>query len=101
MKKKIGIRYCGGCRSQYDRVAAAEKIKNALKACGVEVGPVEDAADEPAGLVICGCPAQCAGREDDLPQGWHILGPGNLFDRKEESLETMAKILCREAGKRK
>lgn len=94
MTKTIGIRYCGGCRSQYDRVACAEEIKSALEARHVLMEPVDNFSDTPAGLLVCGCPVQCAGREEDLPPGWHILGPGNLLDRKIESPEAIIRILC-------
>lgn len=55
-----GLRYCGGCNPRYDRVAAVERMRARLPA--VELRPA--GPGERAVLVVCGCPARCAGVQD-------------------------------------
>ncbi len=58
---RIGVKYCGGCNPRYDRVAYVQTLASRWP----------DAVFEPAQpgqvyhrvLVVCGCPAQCAGVE--------------------------------------
>ena len=57
LKPQIGIKYCGGCNPEYDRVALIRQIQERLK----------DKADfvswEGGGidlvLVVCGCSTSC------------------------------------------
>lgn len=53
----IGLRYCGGCNPRYDRVAAVERLRARLPSA--ELRPA--APGQRAVLVVCGCPARCAG----------------------------------------
>lgn len=60
MKKySVGIKYCGGCHSFYDRRKALSEIRASLEdICSFETaaeGRLYDAV-----LVINGCPSQCA-----------------------------------------
>jgi hypothetical protein len=54
---KVGLKYCGGCRAQYDRVGVVDAIRNRL---GKEIEFVA-ADDEEAAmiLVIAGCSTAC------------------------------------------
>lgn len=62
----IGVRYCGGCNPRYDRVAAVGRLARLLP--GWELVPVQPGTAYPAVLVVCGCPARCAGTADlDAP----------------------------------
>lgn len=59
-RRVVGLRYCGGCNPRYDRVAAVERLRARLPA--VELRPA--APGQEAALVVCGCPARCAGVSD-------------------------------------
>lgn len=59
MKTKLGLKYCGGCRSTYDRKAAAEAIKAALEDI-YEIEIVQDNSVYDIILIVSGCTAQCA-----------------------------------------
>lgn len=62
----IGVRYCGGCNPRYDRVAAVRQLARLLP--GYELGPAQPGETYPAAVVVCGCPARCAGTADlDAP----------------------------------
>lgn len=64
-KIKIGIKYCGGCRSLYDRVALVEELRDRLYEKVEFVSPDSDEVDEI--LVVCGCPAACVKVESSSP----------------------------------
>lgn len=58
----IGIKYCGGCNSKYDRVQAVKQLQTkfpqhhyAYVSGGVLTQDVW--------IVVCGCPAGCASTE--------------------------------------
>jgi hypothetical protein len=59
----FGIKYCGGCNPQYDRVEIAEKIKsyigNEHNVEIVEEGKVYDVL-----IILCGCHCACANHKD-------------------------------------
>lgn len=58
-KASIGIKYCGGCRTSYDRRKALKIICELLAdECSFE--PVHEEKQYDAVLVMNGCPAQCA-----------------------------------------
>lgn len=57
MRRKVGIKFCGGCNPNYDRVAALERIRSRL------VAVVEfvrfDRKDTVISLAIKGCDTEC------------------------------------------
>ena len=57
-KMIVGIKYCGGCNPEYDRVALVEQIRCVLK------GKVEFVSDQSEGveliLAVQGCATACA-----------------------------------------
>ncbi|MBN1656492.1 MAG: hypothetical protein JXA30_22165 [Deltaproteobacteria bacterium] len=55
--RKIGLKYCGGCKPEYDRVKAVALIKERLKG-RVELVSYEDVSTEGT-LVVTGCPTAC------------------------------------------
>ncbi|MBR9980212.1 MAG: nuclear transport factor 2 family protein, partial [Desulfatitalea sp.] len=55
---RIGLKYCGGCKPGYDRVAAAERIAAQLRPKAVLLPPDSPALD--LILVMQGCPTACA-----------------------------------------
>lgn len=57
-KKQVGVRYCGGCNSRYDRVAVVERLKGFFPEA--EFVPAQDGTAYQAALVVCGCPSRCA-----------------------------------------
>jgi len=54
---KIGVKYCGGCRAQYNRVKAVERIKRCLGDLIAVVTPDEEDID--LVLVVVGCETAC------------------------------------------
>ena len=93
MMKKLGIRYCGGCRAGYDRADFVREIARHLEQQGVAVA-LDYSPDAAVGLVVCGCSAQCAGREEALPPRWHLVGPDGLFDAVHTAPEAVAEKLA-------
>jgi hypothetical protein len=55
---KIGVKYCGGCNPSFDRIAAAEKIKERFK----EEAEFVSYSDPDAEfiIVLMGCGSACA-----------------------------------------
>lgn len=64
-KIKIAVKYCGGCRAGYDRVALVEVLHDRLND-KVEFVPAES-EDAQEILVVCGCPTACAKVGSRLP----------------------------------
>lgn len=56
-KIRIGLKYCGGCKPEYDRVQAVRSIGEQLKQ-SVEIVSYED-PDAQGTLVIAGCATAC------------------------------------------
>lgn len=58
----IGIKYCGGCNSTYDRKKFAEKIVLKFKEINFET--VYDNNEYDVMLIICGCSRACANHKN-------------------------------------
>lgn len=58
LRIKIGLKYCGGCNPEYDRVALAKYIEERLQGTIEFVGP----EGEDIGIVLAveGCSTACA-----------------------------------------
>jgi len=56
-KCRVGLKYCGGCNPQYDRVQAVEFLRERLKDT-VDLASYEDPGIEGI-LVVTGCPTAC------------------------------------------
>ena len=71
---RIGLKYCGGCKPAYDRVALVDEIKERL-GDRVEFVPA-DSDDVLLILAVQGCPTACADLSAirDRPI-WSITGP--------------------------
>lgn len=54
---KLGIKYCGGCNSHYDRVAFVRELLNRLPPLAVTYHPETESCD--VCLLISGCPCAC------------------------------------------
>jgi len=59
---RIGVKYCGGCNSKYDRAGALEKMKRELEDYQFSYVKEEEIYDYL--LVICGCHVVCAYHEN-------------------------------------
>jgi hypothetical protein len=59
---KFGIKYCGGCNPQYDRVLIASRFKERI---GYEhsVEPVKEGDIYDIAIILCGCTCACANTE--------------------------------------
>jgi len=57
-KRKIGLKYCGGCRAQYNRVGVVKHMKKALEDRVDFISP--DSKEAEYTLVISGCKTACA-----------------------------------------
>lgn len=94
-KKRLAVRYCGGCREAYDRPALVRSILDGLRDTDMDVTPEYD-APEPVGILVCGCHAQCLLREEETPAFWHYIAPDGYFDNIPLPLESIIAILHNE-----
>lgn len=58
----IGVRYCGGCNSRYDRVALVQRLKSFFP--DESFVPAQEGVPYSAVLVVCGCSTRCANVSD-------------------------------------
>lgn len=56
---RVGLKYCGGCNPDYDRVSVAETIRARLDS-RVEFVPAGSSEDIDIVLVLAGCESACA-----------------------------------------
>lgn len=61
-KVQIGVRYCGGCNSRFDRVALVKRISSFFPE--TDFVTALSGVTYPAVLVVCGCPTRCANTSD-------------------------------------
>ncbi len=85
---RVGVKYCGGCNPEYDRVAFVEQIKERLEGKVSFVPPESEGAD--IILAVNGCRTACA----DLSrfrgvETWTVTG-------NEEGEEFVREIVERE-----
>lgn len=66
---KIGIKYCGGCNTNYDRTALVEQLKS--KYSYYEFEPAEVGIEYDVLLIVSGCKRLCANY--DLLTGKRII----------------------------
>jgi predicted Fe-Mo cluster-binding NifX family protein len=57
-KLKIGVKYCGGCNPEYDRVALVEHIKSRLRGKAIFVSLDSEGIE--LVLAVQGCRSACA-----------------------------------------
>lgn len=83
--KTYRLKYCGGCKPDYDRVAAAEEI---IRLCNGRIRLVTQPEDDLAGMVVLtGCKTACVEPEaqEDLPV-YRLTG--------EQGIEALCRLLC-------
>jgi hypothetical protein len=76
---KIGLKYCGGCNPEYDRVAVKNQIEKSLQDKVLFVSPESD--DKEMILAILGCKIACA--DLSLFQGLKIWKITSVEDAKK------------------
>ncbi len=90
-KKKIGVKYCGGCNPGYERVELMERVQ--VRFSNRFVFLRHDEPDMDALILVGGCHRVCAGEHLDAAAIPHCLVTGeddfdslinwlNLLDRK-------------------
>jgi hypothetical protein len=57
-KKRIGIKYCGGCNPHYDRVDMVQKVRSLLRNRFLFLRHDQDNLDRL--ILVSGCPRACA-----------------------------------------
>ena len=96
-KKRIGVRYCGGCNPRYDRVAVVNKLASLLPQA--ELVPAQPGEGYAGAVLVCGCPSRCA-KADGLavPPGRQVWLSGweDLLPAKKQLEALLAQE--REAG---
>ncbi|HOJ13676.1 MAG TPA: hypothetical protein PLS81_04065 [Deltaproteobacteria bacterium] len=75
---KVGIKYCGGCRAGYDRVALVNRLKNDVAGAVDFVGPDDPEAEMV--LFVSGCKSACTSIDQ-------IRGRAVRFVTSEEDAE--------------
>jgi len=87
-KRRIGLKFCGGCNPRHDRVDTATQIKERLKD-KVEFVSHEE-ADIEGILIVAGCPTICVDRAPfgDRPV-WTVASPEDA----ERFIDEMGKTL--------
>lgn len=84
-KKRIGIKYCGGCNPQIDRSKMAKDIKEGLEKQGIEFFPH---TDSPLAfdvlLLINGCRSACS--EEDYLKTDHNV---QMISVKDEMVDDL------------
>ncbi len=58
MRKRVGLRYCGGCNPCYDRTAAVRRLADTAPHCLLE--PFSEGGCYDLILMVCGCLTACA-----------------------------------------
>ncbi len=82
---EIGIKYCGGCNSQYDRVQAVKLLQQACPEHRYSY--VSDGSREKdIWIVVCGCPAGCASTEGLISRR-HLFLITNEEDLKAAAIQ--------------
>jgi hypothetical protein len=86
-KRRIGLKYCGGCNPRHDRVRTAMTIKERLKDKVEFVSHEEE--DIEGILIVTGCPTACVDRMPFAGQRvWTVTGPEDAERFIEEMSET-------------
>jgi hypothetical protein len=61
MKKRVGIRYCGGCNPSYERVEMIQKVESLLE--NRFIFAVDNVQDSDIMMLVSGCPRACADKD--------------------------------------
>lgn len=93
--KQIGVKFCGGCNPQINRLAVIEDLRSILPEGCQLVTNLQRGSWETA-LLICGCPTACADRPEirKLAHRW-ILVSGPMVDSIGVSEKELASIVAK------
>jgi hypothetical protein len=80
-KKKVGIRYCGGCNPSYERVEMIQRLQSLLR--DRFIFTVEDLQDSDIMVLVSGCPRACA---DKSPVDLEVSSRSIVGENDFESL---------------
>jgi hypothetical protein len=86
-RRRIGLKYCGGCNPLYDRVQAVVSVRKRLKD-KIELVSYED-RDAEGTLVVTGCPTACV---DLKPFVGHPIWVVTSLRDVERFVETMSNV---------
>lgn len=85
---QVGVRYCGGCNSRYDRVALVRRLEGFFP--DQQFVPAEPGQFYPAILVVCGCAARCAGVDGLIsPALIYLSGFEDLLPAREKLTQAL------------
>ena len=65
-KKRVGVKYCGGCNPSYERVEMVQEVQSLLK--DRFIFSTYDQQDSDIMLFVCGCPRACANKNSSHPE---------------------------------
>lgn len=85
----LHVKYCGGCRSGYDRVAWFRGVLSAMRALDGSIVLTDNEAGADIRVAVCGCPAQCV---SVLP-GTHMLHAPYMDGERMEPCDMAAYLL--------
>ena len=88
----VGVRYCGGCNPRFDRPALLRAL--AARLPGAEFVPAQSHTPYRAAVILCGCPAACAGRADlAVPPARQVsLNSPEELDRAAEQIAALVEV---------
>jgi hypothetical protein len=66
MRKKIGVKYCGGCNPSYERVEMIQQVQSSLK--DRFIFSIHDQQDLDMMVLVNGCPRACANKNSNHPE---------------------------------
>ncbi len=91
----LGVKYCGGCNSSYDRPAMVERIRREFPGMSVVNAEGRDGAEAPdLVLVVCGCGCVCASHS-------HLDGTlGKIVTACEGDFAQIREVVAALAGER-
>jgi hypothetical protein len=87
-KKKVALKYCGGCDCTYDRSEFAKKLKQAADG-RIDWVTMDDAGFDMI-LMIHGCPVSCPEEKLEPGHPWRII---SVIDDRVAPEEIINKLL--------
>ncbi len=88
VRRKIGVKYCGGCGPKFDRVALVERLRTMLFDSWEFVSWEDEAADHI--LIVVGCETACVDQGPFVNKDVHWLNNTTDLRVLTDSLEQIA-----------
>ncbi|MEN6461757.1 MAG: hypothetical protein ABFC94_10350 [Syntrophomonas sp.] len=97
--KHIGVKFCGGCNPQINRLIIIKELRSILPEDYELVTNLQEGAWE-IGLLICGCPTACADRPEihKMAHRW-ISVSGRMVDSMEVSENELSIVVAKKLFK--